>query len=79
MGIDGASVPQPARVSIDGSLVGETPHRYVLAGRHVLRVEADATIPTCGGSRLPDTTLEVRARARRQHVEFRSADGRLSS
>jgi hypothetical protein len=58
-----ASVPQPARVSIDGSFVGETPlTRYVPVGRHVLRVESDHYDPYVRRIDVsPDTTLEVRA------------------
>ena len=58
-----ASVPQPARVSIDGEIVGETPlTRYVPAGHHVLRVETDHYDPYVRRIDVsPDTTLEVRA------------------
>jgi hypothetical protein len=58
-----SSVPQPARVSIDGSFVGETPlTRYVPAGRHVLRVETDHYDPFVRGIDVfPDTTVEIRA------------------
>jgi hypothetical protein len=58
-----ASVPQPARVTIDGSFVGETPlTRYVPAGSHVLRVETDHFDPYVRRVDVsPDTTLEVRA------------------
>ena len=57
------SVPQPARVSIDGTFVGETPlTRYVPAGNHVLRVETDHYDPFVRRIDVsPDTTLEVRA------------------
>jgi hypothetical protein len=57
------SVPQPARVSIDGKIVGETPlTRYVPVGRHVLRVETDHYDPFVRRVDVsPDTTLEVRA------------------
>ena len=58
-----ASVPQPARVSIDGNFVGETPlTRYVPAGHHILRVETDHYDPFVRRIDVsPDTTLEVRA------------------
>ena len=57
------SVPQPARVSIDGELVGETPlTRYVAVGRHVLRVETDHYDPFVRQVEVASaSTLEVRA------------------
>lgn len=57
------SVPQPARVSIDGEPIGETPiTRYVPVGRHVVRIETDHYDPFVRRVDVfPDTTLEVRA------------------
>jgi hypothetical protein len=58
-----SSVPQAARVSIDGQVVGETPlTRYLPVGHHVLRVETDHYDPFVRRIDVsPDTTLEVRA------------------